>query len=100
MIIPKLSRRQKQSKEPLPVEQQPEAIPVFRAVGSREANQESTGGAATGLVGPLDEQTFNGTTFYVMNSSEGLFAVRYGEYTDWEDANESIIRYNHRDPNA
>jgi len=57
-------------------------------------------GSATGIVGPLDEQAFVPGSYYYQTSSDGLFVIEFGEYTDYLDADLNTLRFNHIDPNA
>lgn len=75
-----------------------EKLEAARSEASPSAAADSTNPA--NLVGPLDEQVYAGGTYYYETSSDGLFVIEFAAYTDYLDANDVTLRFNHRDPNA
>jgi hypothetical protein len=62
---------------------------------------EATPAAATGgIASPLTEQAYDGTVFYQQTSSDGLFVIEYGAYTDYVDGAGNDVRVIHLDPNV
>ncbi len=57
-----------------------------------------TGATGGGVASPLTEQTYDGTLFYALTSSDGLFVFEYPAYTDYVDGNGSPLRIIHLDP--
>lgn len=56
--------------------------------------------SASGIVGPLTEQAYAGSTYYYQTSSDGLFVIEFADYTDYVDAETNTLRFLHIDPNA
>lgn len=54
----------------------------------------------SGIVGPLTEQVYDGSTFYQETSSDGLFVLEFTSYTDYLDGAGDTIRVVHIDPAA
>ena len=70
-----------------------EALPKSVAVAL--PTSQALGG---GVASPLTEQTYDGTLFYALTSSDGLFVFEYPAYTDYLDANNNPLRIIHLDP--
>lgn len=77
--------------------------PTREAIGVAKSEAVPAGAdpsSASGIVGPLTEQVYAGSTYYYQTSSDGLFVIEFADYTDYHDADLTILRFNHRDPNA
>jgi len=80
--------------------------PSRKALGQSRAEVLPTGEApddgSSGIISPLVEQAYTGSTFYSLTSSDGLFIFEFGdqtEYIDDDGAGTSIV-VKHIDPEA
>lgn len=94
--IKPLARRAKRLREPFSVAPAGNTIPAARGVGLRTVNDASS----SGILGPLEEQEFVPGEYYFQTSSDGLFVIEFGEFTDYRDARGTTVRFYHLDPNA
>jgi hypothetical protein len=56
------------------------------------------GAAGSGVVSPLTEQPYDGTLYYQIPSSDGLFIFEYSAYTDYTDGAGNDLRVIHLNP--
>lgn len=73
---------------------------IGKAVSTAYPDAASGTANPTGISGPLTEQPYTGPAPFYETSSDGLFVIEFGQYTDYEDADLILLRFNHIDPNA
>jgi len=80
--------------------------PSRKALGQSRSEVLPSGEApddgSSGIISPLAEQDYTGSTFYSLTSSDGLFIFEFGDQTEYidDDGAGSSIVVKHIDPEA